>query len=158
MSIGRGSMIPCYQLCKDRCCPYWNPELLDCDRLPDGCDFAVEHLVLDDSDRENQFLDGEQYGLWRDYWENGQLMYEGTLINGQSYGLWRVYHANGQLKSEGNYLDGKGVGLWRWWYDNGQLKSEGNYVNGMQEGLWRHWDDNGQLKEGFVYEKGELKQ
>ena len=59
-------MIPCYQLCKDRGCPRWNVEMMDCDKFPDDCEFAVEHLV---EDRENQLLDGKQHG----YWSNGEM-------------------------------------------------------------------------------------
>jgi len=54
-------MIPCYQLCSDRNCPHWNQELLDCEHLPDDCDYVLEHLV---EDRENQKLDGEMHGKW----------------------------------------------------------------------------------------------
>jgi len=81
---------------------------MDCDLLPDGCDFAIEHLV---SDRENQYLDGERHGLWRDYYEDG-------------------------VKSaEGNYVNGRKEGICKWWWENGELKEESNYVDGLVEVL-----------------------
>jgi len=97
-------MVPCYQICKDHSCPYWDPGLLDCDYLPDECEFAIEHLV---EDRENQYLDGEQHGLWSNY------------------------HANGQLRSEGTFVKGYREGLWRYLYDNGLCMMQANYENGL---------------------------
>jgi len=110
-------MTPCYQICKDHQCPYWNPELLDCDRLPDDCDWAVEQLV---SDCENQYLDGKKHGLWRDYFENGQVDCEGHFVEGEREGLWRNYFENGQVNYEINYVEGEKEGLWKVWLWEGE--------------------------------------
>ena len=101
-------MIPCYQLCKDHQCPHWIPYLLDCEKLPDDCEFAIEHLVRD---REDQLLDRLRHGFWRGYHENGQLRYEGNYVNGMQDGLWRYWNNNGQLSYEGIYIDGEEAGF-----------------------------------------------
>ena len=133
-------MVPCYQLCKDRCCPYWNSELLDCSLLPDDCDYVVEHLV---SDRENQRIDGKKHGLWRFWYENGQLKVESNYVDGKGEGFWRRLYKNGRERNEGFYVEGKRHGFWRFWYANGQLRCEGEYVNGEKVGVWSNWDDEG---------------
>jgi antitoxin component YwqK of YwqJK toxin-antitoxin module len=85
----------------------------------------------------------EREGLWRLWYENGQLSQEGNYLNGKAEGLWRLWHENGQLSLEGNYLNGKAEGLYRLWHENGQLSEEGNYLNGKVEGLWRFWNEKG---------------
>ena len=121
-------MIPCYQICKDRGCLHWNPELLDCPLLPDDCDYAVEHLV---SDRENQELDGSVHGYWKKRNDdNGQLSYEVTFVNGKRDGLWRGYYFGGKLSYEGYYVNGKKHGLFKYWFPDGRLMSEEYYENG----------------------------
>lgn len=54
-------MVPHYQTCKDCKCPHWDWWMLDCNRLPDECPYAVIHLV---QDTENQSLDGKCHGQW----------------------------------------------------------------------------------------------
>ena len=120
-------MIPCYQICKENSCPYWSPSLLDCDHLPDDCDYAVGHLV---SDRENQLLDGEQHGYWSLRYDTGQLMFEESFVNG------------------------KNDGVSRWWYDNGQLEYEELFVKGKGKVRSRKWNKDGQLLLDEVYENG----
>jgi len=90
-------MTPCYQICKDRKCPYWNPELLNCDKLPDDCDYAVEHLV---SDCENQVLDGKRHGRRRGFHINGALAWEDFYILGERCGVSRNWYDNGVLWNE----------------------------------------------------------
>ena len=57
--------------------------------------------------------------------------------NGNRTGLWRGYWDNGKLDYEGNYIAGKATGLWRGYYDNGKLMYEGNYINGLKHGIWK---------------------
>jgi len=46
-------------------------------------------------------------------------------------GLYKSYYENGQLESEGSYIDGKKNGHCTHYHDTGQLESEGNYINGF---------------------------
>ena len=32
---------------------------------------------------------GNRTGLWRGYWDNGKLDYEGNYINGLKHGIWK---------------------------------------------------------------------
>jgi len=82
-------MIPYYQLCKDRGCSHWNEELMDCPLLPDECEYAVDHLLLDDEEKENQSLDGMKHGMWRTpVWAN--IRFEAIYVNGRK-GDWRYW-------------------------------------------------------------------
>jgi hypothetical protein len=50
--------------------------------------------------------------------------------DGKKDGLWKEWYENGQLRWEKNYKDGKLDGLARGWYKNGQLRWENNYKDG----------------------------
>lgn len=92
------------------------------------------------------YKDGKQDGLCRNWYENGQLEDEKNYKDGEMNGLKREWWENGQLKKEENYKDGEWDGLFRYWYENGQLEEEGNYKNG-EEISKKCWDENGQLEE-----------
>jgi len=117
-------MIPCYQICKDQNCSHWNEGMLDCDHLPDDCEFAIEHLV---SDCENQKLDGKEHGFWTEYDKKGNLISKGGYIESEKYGLWMIWYANGFLAAELNYLRGELDGACSWWYENGGIFKEAKY-------------------------------
>jgi len=123
-------MTPCYQICKDRNCFHWNPELFDCERLPDDCDYAVEHLV---EDREKQWLDGEEHGLWRGRYKNGNRWFECAYVNGKEHGRSRWWYRNGQLQFDGNFVNGERDGRCRNWYKNGELLFDEVYKNGVNQ-------------------------
>jgi len=122
-------VIPCYQICKDRNCSHWSPDLLDCPLLPDNCDYAVEHLVRDGREL-NQYIDGKEHGKWRWWYENGNR--------------WL----------DTRYILGKEHGRSRWWYEIGQLQFDGNYINGKKHGLFKHWRYDGRLMSKEYYENG----
>ena len=145
-------MIPCYKICKDRGCSHWNEKLVDCSRLPDECEYAVEHLV---SDRENQRLDGKWHGFCRFKWDNGKISYEGFKVLNEEHGFCRRFYLNGQVGYEGNYVDGKREGFWRGWHQNGVLANEGEYLNGKRDGYWIYWDDTGNEVEALTFVNGE---
>jgi len=69
----------------------------------------------------------------RKYYNNGQLHYKDNYQNGKQHGLCKEWHDNEQLYYEGNYQNGKQHGLCKAWLDNGQLYYEENYRNGVKQ-------------------------
>ena len=69
-----------------------------------------------------------------------QIKYNKYNSNGQRHGLWKEYYYNGQLCWEGNYVNGQEHGLWKNYYYNGQPWKKGNYVNGQRHGLWKNYE------------------
>lgn len=94
-----------------------------------------EHKVDIDKDKINQ-RDSlvKRQGLWKHWYDNGQLWWECYYANDNRHGLWRQWHLNGQLAFEGYYINDQEQGLWRQWRDNGKLWWEWYYVNGVLEG------------------------
>jgi antitoxin component YwqK of YwqJK toxin-antitoxin module len=49
---------------------------------------------------ENYNHKGQPHGLYRTWYENGQLFEESTYKNGKEHGSIRLWHHNGQLAEE----------------------------------------------------------
>lgn len=80
----------------------------------------------------------------RDFYENGNLKYEGAFLNNTAVGIHKEYDENGKIKISKEY------------FSNGKLFGEGLYdSNGLRTGKWRLFDTiyNYFYAEGF-YEKG----
>ena len=46
-------------------------------------------------------------GIYKSYYDDGQLFYEVNYIDGKRNGIFKSYHENGQLWYKANYIDGK---------------------------------------------------
>ena len=95
--------------------------------------------------REYILKNGQEHGMIRGWYENGQLWYEKYWKNGQRHGLSRWWYHNGQLWREENWKNYQRHGLERWWHSNGQLEYEENWKNGQQHGRQYGWYPNSQL-------------
>lgn len=83
-------------------------------------------------------------GEWKQHYENGQLLSEGTFSDGTLIGPWREYYENGNLRHETNYDQENTPQLCSRYYENGNLKERG-YVNDGAIGEWEYYYENGQL-------------
>ena len=95
---------------------------------------------------EGNLKNKKQDGVWKLYYENGQVKQEENWKDGYYEGLWKYFNENGQIMREVNYKDGEDDGLHRSWYENGQLEMEENYKDGALDGLWKLYYKNGQLQ------------
>ncbi len=66
------------------------------------------------------------------------------------------YYESGQLRWEGNFKDGKREGIAKSYYESGQLWKEANLKNGKQHGLVREYYQNGTIKYIDTYEYGTM--
>lgn len=103
--------------------------------------------------------------------ENGWLRYEGiTDMNGLRQGIWKEYYQTGELRSKGNYKNSKPIGEWKyyftdksieilgyynnkghkdgewlWFYPSGDTMVVANYDDGDFEGIYTEYDEDGQI-------------
>ena len=94
-------------------------------------------------------IDGVKDGLYRRWYENGQVEVERNFKDGKQNGYYRRWYGNDQLKVEGIYKNGKQEGIYREWHENGQIFVESNY----KDGIWissKYWDENGKEYEPAV--------
>ncbi|MBL7953481.1 MAG: hypothetical protein JNJ91_00480 [Flavobacteriales bacterium] len=101
---------------------------------------------------------GREEGLWKEWWENGQLKRTVAYDNGQMTGPCSEWYANGQKRFETNYVLASGRdemmdGMTREWHENGQLMTEGVYVKGMRDGLWKEYYGSGTLRSEIIFDK-----
>ena len=119
-------------------------------------------------------------GVWKKYYPNKRIRYEGKFKNGKEVGVFKFYdittskhpviiktffEANdsvfvqfytikGKLQSEG-VLDGKKrIGSWQYYFPNGELMSEESYKEGKLDGELLNYYPNGQVTEYTIYKNG----
>lgn len=89
-------------------------------------------------------LEGRRQGLWKEYYETGELRSEGHYINSNMTGKWRYFFPNQKIEIVGNYnRKGQKNGEWQWFYPNGELLSLEYYEDGKLEGEYIEYDEHG---------------
>lgn len=123
---------------------------------------------------------GQKTGVWKKYYDNGNLRYEGQFKDGKEVGVFKFYSmlsktqpviikefsessdtakvkfyiTKGTLKSEGAMLGKKRLGKWLYFFSDGKLLSEENYVDGYLDGELKNFYTNQKLTEVTEYKKG----
>ena len=92
-------------------------------------------------------------GLYKQFYDNGQLYEEGIYINGKLDGLYKQWYHDGKLCKECFYVKGKFHGLYKSWHENGVLHAEYTYMNGILCGLCKTFDVNGKICTERIYVK-----
>jgi antitoxin component YwqK of YwqJK toxin-antitoxin module len=62
--------------------------------------------------------------IYIEYYENGNMKIESTMIDGKFNGIYKKYHENGKIKIESFMLDGKFNGIYKEYFQNGKIKIE----------------------------------
>ncbi len=135
-------------------------------------------------DETNQFDgNGKRSGVWKKYYKNKRIRYEGQFEGGKEVGVFKFYSAlnsdhpiavktfdklsstadvkfyteEGILESEG-FMNGKNrVGKWLYYHKDGvAIMSEENYFEGVLNGETKTFYKSGEVTEILFYSKGEL--
>jgi antitoxin component YwqK of YwqJK toxin-antitoxin module len=92
--------------------------------------------------------------IWkRGYYPNSKaVLFEAEFIHDTiKHGVYREYFINGWLKFEGFYVNDQLDGLVKWYYDYdksdyNQVKKEGLIRNGLMIGPWKYYYSNGNIE------------
>lgn len=103
-----------------------------------GCKAQV--LQQTDTTKVNQYRVGKKDGLWRIYYQAGQLKTEGSYKADLKEGLHKEWANDGILLLEGLYENGKANGLMKWYHEGGHLAAEGNMKADIRVGDWKICD------------------
>tara|TARA_R110002020_G_scaffold191209_5_gene391019 strand:- start:94 stop:711 length:618 start_codon:yes stop_codon:yes gene_type:complete len=103
-------------------------------------------------------------GLFRCYWENGNLRYEWYYKDGKQHGVSIGWWPNGDLKAVKNYKNGVSHGQHKAWYENGapgvvhdwQVGGIRYFENGVRHGTWIEYHPNGQKWCVKIYKSGKM--
>ncbi len=92
---------------------------------------------------KGEYIEGGREGPWI---ENvGDSREEGSYIMGLKNGMWKTYYNDGQLHHAGNFVQGSPDGRHVFYYPNGILKEEQYYVMGRRDKNWKKYYENGSL-------------
>lgn len=132
---------------------------------------------------EGKLKDGLPTGLWRTYFDNGNIKsavnYEKGEVDGdcvffyniteqpvkaevkfendELIGAYKEYYKNGNQKAYLNYKNGKLDGESLFYYENEILKIKGEYKKGFKSGKWEYYRENGEVYEKEKWKKGNKK-
>ena len=104
---------------------------------------------------EGEYLNGKRNGKGKEYhYLDGRLEYEGEYLNGKKYGKGKEYKL-GELEFEGEYLyDYKLKGKY---YIRGYLEYEGEYLYNKKYN-WKGYDKNGNIIYELINGNGKVKE
>ncbi len=126
---------------------------------------------------------GKADGIWRSYYESGNLKsivnyragkVEGEaafyyddddqlikakmiFINEKINGEYVEYYESGSKKALLEYKDGKANGDAEFYYDGGKIKIEGKFKEGKKSGKWKYYTEDGQAFDKEKWKKGNTK-
>ncbi len=123
---------------------------------------------------------GKRTGVWRKYYENGKLRYQGQFKNGKEIGVFEFYaphssypsiikefsensdtavvkfYEKTRLKTIGKMIGKNREGKWTYYFSDGtKIFSEENYINGKLNGILKNYYANGNLTEETFYKNGQ---
>ncbi|MFA6434447.1 MAG: toxin-antitoxin system YwqK family antitoxin [Elusimicrobiales bacterium] len=93
---------------------------------------------------------------YREYYDNGNLKTEKTVINSRISGSLKAYYPSGVLQSEAYYADGALNGTVRLYNENAKLLFEQNFKGGTPNGWFKEFDETGALKSELLYADGHI--
>ncbi len=152
----------------------------DIKNAPEKNKSSYPDSILTNSGEINQKL---LNGLWRGYYESGNLMsavnYKEGIVEGTAIfyydkesplikaemtytadkleGVYREFYKNGARKAVLNYEEGKPNGDAEFYYNSGVIKIKGLYKKGMKNGKWKYYDKNGNLLSSEKWKRGNKK-
>jgi len=101
-----------------------------------------------------EYLDGYREGEW--YYHVGDHTEKGGYRGGMKDGVWKHYYLDGTLSFEGGYLQDMPNGKHRLYHENGKLKEEQYYNLGRKERTWWKFDAEGNPLISYTYENDVL--
>ncbi len=96
---------------------------------------------------------GRKTGIWKKYYENGKLLYEGNFHQGKPIGKLKRYYNGGVLKAEMNFCPDGINSYVKLYYENRFLAAEGKYVRQLKDSTWNYYSFYNKrltIKESYV--------
>ena len=104
---------------------------------------------------ETRLQDGHRDGPFVQRYGDGALEAEGQHVNGEKYGTWTIFSQDGRDRQGGPYVNGKREGTWTFYWGEGEVGREvGPYVNDERHGTWTGYDQSGNRLGTIRYENG----
>lgn len=102
------------------------------------CMLGVLGAFAQDSNKVD--ANGKKQGIWIKHWEHtGKKKSEGAYKAGKQVGLWRYYYEQGELWIEVEFLADGITANMKMYHGNGKKAAEGLYVNQKKDGKWYYY-------------------
>jgi antitoxin component YwqK of YwqJK toxin-antitoxin module len=105
---------------------------------------------------EGFYLFGNQHGLWRGWYENGNQNVEMNYRNGTPHGPYVQWYDDGKVNSEGEYSAGSRVGKWVDNWPSGKLHTRSQMKEGQYDGLYEEFYEDGTRRLTVPYKAGRV--
>ncbi|MDQ7773496.1 MAG: hypothetical protein RDU13_08220 [Elusimicrobiales bacterium] len=93
-------------------------------------------------------------GDYREYFADGKVKREKTMIDGLNNGVSRSYYPDGTLQNEVYFINGRMNGAFKFYDRSGKLLQERSYVDGVASGYFREFNQDGSVKSRVLYVNG----
>jgi antitoxin component YwqK of YwqJK toxin-antitoxin module len=105
---------------------------------------------------EGNYVEGEEEGIWKEYYYNGRLANSGKYLNGEKDSVWNFYYPNEKLSSsipykddephgEARYFSPEGLPLLDKLYDHGGILSYRLVDASGEPGPWIKFSGSGKI-------------
>ena len=98
---------------------------------------------------KGDYISGEKEGEW--IYQVGDHQERGAFVIGLREGIWKYYFNNGKIKYEGFYSQGNPDKRHKYYYSSGVLKEDQYYELGIREKNWKKYDNQGNLVMTITY-------
>ena len=95
-------------------------------------------------------------GLYKTYYEDGNVKMEVESLHGMPHGQGRFYDKDGKLQYFTVFHKGKLNGVLFHYYPDGSVHNEMNFINGIKNGSQKTYNEEGDLVVEIIYEEGKI--
>ncbi len=108
---------------------------------------------------EIRYLDSTmlvKHGIYKEWYDNGNLWKKGKYVYGKKQGIWRYYshRKNKKLKSAGMFINDKKEGTWT--FQDSNIRKITPYKNGEREGIEVTYNKNNTLVRKTLYKSNKI--
>ena len=109
----------------------------------------IEYARNGDIVAKGTYIEGIKEGEW--YFNVGDEIQEGSFKADFKDGLWKHYYPDKTLRFEGSYVDGEEQGKHKYYFLNGKIKMEGEFSIGKRHNTWKFYNEDGILRTSITY-------
>jgi antitoxin component YwqK of YwqJK toxin-antitoxin module len=101
--------------------------------------FAQENSINQVDDK------GYKQGLWKKYYQNGKLQYEGNFKNNKPVGELKRYTNDGVLKAVLDFEENSNNIYAKFYHPGKKIQAEGIYIGQSKDSIWNYYSEDGFL-------------
>lgn len=117
-------------------------------------------IVKENINRYNK--DGKKEGVWREFYNNGNIKEEKSYLNGKLHGFFKIYNEEGKLLDAIKYENGEvnlksndietDIEIKEEYDKNENLVYQGSYRKDIPIGIHRYFNNNGKVTKSIIYD------